>query len=503
MFCMSPSCTIVPIVQVLSMWEDTFTGVFKFRARWLLLASELPADALPRLRATRQTFAAGHSAAGSKTPSSIDQDDATEVFLTNRVKDLEVRTIVRPITLCVSTSGTAEVSPGRRHKMGPRLTHAYCDKSGDFRPLEGTDPVLKRARVRQANAVALASRADQENEAAKSGKPIVKSNGWLLPKRGAFERRGERATALVEGGAVESVAPSSNSTRSHSSSGVPIVGIKDASEDSVPDETPNSEDSEWKEGEGDEDATDSDSDSPRKSNPTVSVDEGCTQRKSARRRKSQLSPAADAEAAKDCAEEKAEEKACSSRSIAPPTFQRCRRAPSKKRQGPRLPRPRRLAMPPMTDEPLIAHVCDAPPHSSAKSSVAVKIVRPVRTRISLGLRPNPSLALPRTASMEDVGKPSPQFSISIKRKRSVASKTTQGANRSDYPPLRTLVGKDYQTDIPDLLSAGEKFQPHTGGGAKMVGGDVAFCSLVLCSVREMLPIVGSGIIFVDKRDRGI
>ena len=469
----SPYCTIVPIVQVLSLWEDTFTGVFKFRARWLVQAADIPADALPRLQTTRQAAANGRSATASQTLLSKDQNGADEVFLTNRVKDLEVRSILKPITLCVSTSGTTEISPERKHKMGPRLTHAFCNVSGDFHPLEGTAPILKRARVRQANAFALASRANQEHEAAKAGKPIVKSNGWLLPKRGAFERRSGRTAARGPGGEAEIVAPTPNGTGRQLSSSLPSADIDETSDDSGPDDPPPSED-EWKQGK-DEIATDSDSDSLAKSQPTLNVDEGFTQRKSARHRKSQLSPTPEPEVGEECLAQKEEENPCSVPSVVSPTFQRRGRRHSKKRRGALPPRSRRLAMPPMAQEPLIAQDCRAPPVGSAKSSVAVKVVRPVRTRMSLGLRPKSSLALTRSALMEDVGKASPQFSISPKRKRSVSNKTAQGANRSDHPPLRTLVGKDYQTDIPDLLSADERKRPHTGTGAKMVCFDPTFC----------------------------
>ncbi|CAM9136456.1 unnamed protein product, partial [Laminaria digitata] len=457
------------LVQVLSMWEDTFTEVFKFRARWLIQAIDLPADATPRLRVTRQVFATDRSAAGSKTRSGNDEDEVDEVFLTKRVKDLEVRSIVKPITLRVSSSATAEVPPKKKGKWGPRLTHAFCEASGEFSPLEGTDPILKRARVRQANAVALASRADQEHRAAKSGKPIAKSNGWLLPKRGAFARRGGRTAAREAGGGGEIVASSCSGTGSSISPSSSSIDIKEASDDIGVEEPPNSEDGEWNEDEEGEDdhGTDTDSDSPGKSKPTLSVGEMFTQRKSARQRKSQPSPTPDAEV-EDCCEAKPEAKPCPPPATAAATFQRRRRVPLQKRQGLLPPRPRRLAMPLMAEEPLITDVCEASPLATATSSVAVKAVRPARTRTSLGLRPKPSLALPRSASMEDVVKATLPLSISAKRKRNGANKSTQGASRSDYPPLRTLVGKDYQTDIPDLLSADEKKQKHTGTGAKMV-----------------------------------
>eukprot|EP00904_Undaria_pinnatifida_P000346 jgi/Undpi1/10311/HiC_scaffold_28.g12762.m1 len=255
------------LVQVLSMWEDTFTGVFKFRARWLVQASDLPANTLRRLRKSRQACAVDHEATGRKTSSNKVENESDEVFLTNKVRDLEVRAIVKPIMLCVSASTTTAVSPGRKDKMGPLLTHAFCDKSGDFYPLEGTDPILKRARVRQANAVALASRADQETEAAKSGKPIVKSNGWLLPKRGVFQRRSGRESAREAVLGIDIVKPSLNKTERPVSP--PIMKIA-MSDDSGTEEPPNSEDGEWNEREDDDDDG-MDPDSPKNSRANLSV----------------------------------------------------------------------------------------------------------------------------------------------------------------------------------------------------------------------------------------
>ena len=533
------------------MWEDTFTGVFKFRARWLVQLSDLPANTLRRLRKSRQACAVDHEATGRKTSSNKVENESDEVFLTNKVRDLEVRAIVKPIMLCVSASTTTAVSPGRKDKMGPLLTHAFCDKSGDFYPLEGTDPILKRARVRQANAVALASRADQETEAAKSGKPIVKSNGWLLPKRGVFQRRSGRESAREAVLGIDIVKPSLNKTERPVSP--PIMNIA-MSDDSGTEEPPNSEDGEWNEGEDDDDDG-MDPVSPKNSRANLSVSKSFKPRKSARQRKSQQSPDSDAVLAADadaenlsetqaggscgtqmeeCPQAKAEDSSkrrvddpsaahvqvcseaklvdsfksktddysetqeincsestveeCSQSNIYPspstsaPTLQRRRRVSSNKRRGPLSPRPRRLAMPPIAEEPLASHLGEAPPPASAKAPVQVKVTRPVRTRMSMGLRPKSIPALPRTASVVDTGKASPQLSTATKRKRSGATKTAQAANRSDYPPLRTSVGKDYQTDIPDLLSDEERKKPHTGAGAKMVGDVSRLYSFVYCCV---------------------
>lgn len=496
----------MPIVQVLSLWEDTFTGVFMFRARWLVHASSLPADALSRLRATSQASAADGSATESETPLGRDKYGASEVFLSTRVKDLEVHSIVKPINLCVSTSTTTELSPARKDKMAPCLAHAYCDASGEFHRLENTDPIFKRARVRQANAVALASRDDQQHEAAKSEKPLVHSNGWLLPKKMAFEWRGGR-TAVEGAESAEIVPPPSNKTGSYASSSLPSVDNRNASDDRGPEAPPSSAGGQREESKEDEaqDTIDSQSKCQRDSRPTLSDREGCTQRKSPRQRNSQGSPTPDAKV-EDFLAAKPEDNLCPPAPTAAPTFQRRRCVPSKMRQGSLPPRHRRLSMPPTAEKPIISHVFEAPTEPSAKLPVAVKVVRPSRTRMSSGLRPKYPLDLPSSSSVEDAAKASPQLSIPPKRKRVVANKTTQAANRSDYPRLRTLVGKDYQTDIPEMVLPDERNRPRSGPGAKMVGGkhDRLFIRLVLSSTTFESPIsVGSFIGVVVCRTKGM
>ena len=460
------------IAQVLSLWEDKFTGVFLFRARWLVQASDLPADALSRLRTGQQAAAADRGATRRDTLMGNDQDGDEEVFLTNRVKDLEVRSILKPITLCVSTNGATAVSPERKYKMGPRLTHAFCNASGAFHLLGGTNPIIRRAEVRHANAVALASKADQEHGAAESGKPLVKSNGWLLPKRRVFERRGGQTAARGRGSQVEIAAAPFNSTGSHVNSSSLSVDIEDESDRCGTEAPRNSEDGELKEiDEGkDKDPTDSASDSLIRSEPILFVGEVFTPRKSPRKRKSQPSPTPDCKV-DDNSKAKPKARLCPPATTSAPKFQRRCRVPFKKLQGPLHPRHRRLAMPPMAEKPVLGHVGDTPTLASAKASMSVKAGRPLRTRISLESRPPSSAPLPRSSSMEDLGEASPHTLISSKRKRSVTNKTTQGASRSDQPSLRALVGKDYQTDIPHLLSADERKQPHSGTGAKMVGED--------------------------------
>ncbi|CAM9183552.1 unnamed protein product [Ectocarpus sp. 13 AM-2016] len=201
------------------MWEDTFTGLFKFRARYLVYASDLPEDAIARLGKARLAFE-GKETTGSNTgvkvastsnPSSPlsrrDQkayDD--EVLLTNTMEDLDAVLIDKPITLCV---GMRDDSPaGWKINLGPRLTHSFDASSGGFTPVERTDAIAKRARIRLVEAVARASRRAEEVAAADSGQPAMQSSGWLLPKRrtigpaaakSTVDRRGSIAAAASVG----------------------------------------------------------------------------------------------------------------------------------------------------------------------------------------------------------------------------------------------------------------------------------------------------------------
>ncbi|CAM9327673.1 unnamed protein product [Ectocarpus sp. 4 AP-2014] len=175
------------------MWEDTFTGLFKFRARHLVYASDLPEGAIARLGKARLAFGAkgttgnsGVQVASASNPSSPlskrgQKADDDEVFLTNNMEDLDAVLIDKPITLRV---GMRDDSPaGWKNNLGPRLTHSFDASSGEFTPVEGTDAIAKRARIRLVEAVARASRRAEEVAAADSGQPAMQSSGWLLPKR--------------------------------------------------------------------------------------------------------------------------------------------------------------------------------------------------------------------------------------------------------------------------------------------------------------------------------
>lgn len=165
------------------MWEDTFTGVFKFRGRWLVHSSHLPEEAFARLQAARSGTETTSAMKGVSPPPSkyADHFDGDEVFLTDKVVDLDISIIVKPLALFVDD--TAKIPPTVKNKVGPRLTHAFDASSGDFIAVGRTDAILKRARARCAEAFARASILAEEAAAAKSGKPVTRSSGWLLPKR--------------------------------------------------------------------------------------------------------------------------------------------------------------------------------------------------------------------------------------------------------------------------------------------------------------------------------
>ncbi|CAM9743090.1 unnamed protein product [Ectocarpus sp. 6 AP-2014] len=216
------SSHIIPI-EVLSMWEDTFTGLFKFRARYLVYASDLPEDAIARLGKARLAFEgkgttgsnSGVEVASASNPSSPlskrDQKaDDDEVFLTDKREDLDAVLIDKPVTLCV---GIRDDSPaGWKRNLGPRLTHSFDASSGEFTPVERTDAIAKRARIRLVEAVARASRRAEEGS-----QRAMQSSGWLLPKRrtvgpaavkGSADRRGSIAAAASVGGTVSAREPS-------------------------------------------------------------------------------------------------------------------------------------------------------------------------------------------------------------------------------------------------------------------------------------------------------
>lgn len=450
------------------MWEDILTGIYKFRARWLIHESDLAEEGLKRLQETRL-------ASEPEEPSSICNmptmsgnakcrgDDvsivAEEVFLTPKTEDFEIQLIANPITLSVPTSATTDIPAEWKGKTGPRLTHTYDKSTGEFAPLGGSDAILKRARARQSEAVAIAARADQEYEAAKNGKRISDSNGWLLPKGAVFGSRGKGKGA--ESRQRRTPSSSTSTTTDRGSSTTNTIGLDDESDDGKPKEAANSNDEEWKASdEHESETTDSDVDAVRRVPRRITRAVEASPRKSPRQRKSQQSPAQSPKV-------NAPTPKPPQNLPAPALSQRRSRAPATKRQGPLPPRPRRLSMPPTVDK-LTSH---AHHDGGAATVVATPFVavaaRPARTRAATG-------NLPRSCSVGSMVDVPRESSGPGKRKRSsVAGGTAKNSlSQSDYPPRRTPVGKDYQVNMPGLLSAEEKDTATAATGARMVSRSI-------------------------------
>ncbi|CAM9512220.1 unnamed protein product [Scytosiphon promiscuus] len=459
--------TLAPCaVQVLSMWEDTFTGVFKFRGRWLVHASGLPKDAFARLRAARRTFTDGEEGGSASStveskPSQEADEIEDEVFLTAKREDIDVRRIVKPITLSVSTT-SGKAPPERKDTSGPRLTHAFEDPSGDFVPVERTDPVIKRARVRHEEAVARAAMLADEAAAAKSGKPVSQSSGWLLPKR---KSPASCAAGARGGGPGRTV--TATSVRDSESEG-------ESDSESGPEEPPKSDDTEWEQDDEDDASDEDDSDSTDADYQLADA----PPRKSARRKKplSQESNGSRDGEAKPSGVDATQ---------SPEPNASCTRAASPAGHGPFRKRPRRLAVPPVAGEPALSlrqeETRDSPSScAGAASSLSAerRDDRPVRARkASVGGRgrtPSPATLSLMNPSREPAAPPNDRPSIAGKRKRGRPAKATAVGEpeESDFPPRHTLVGGDHQADIPDLLSAKDRKKatvpPPAGTGAKMV-----------------------------------
>lgn len=425
------------------MWEDTFTGACKFRARCLVYASDLPKDALARLQEARRAFpdekradsddahrGSQENNAKSQPTNAGEGVDVYEVFLTADREELDVSRIVKPVTLSVGTA--EEDSPAEwKGKRGPRLTHSFDASSGDFTPVESTDAIAKRARVRRAEAAVRASRLAEETSAATNGKTMVQNNGWLLPR--------QTATAAAVPG-VAPAEPGSNSTVTSVADSESEGHISDSSGPAEKSLKP--DDMEWENDEGESDG-DSDGDSGSDSDPT---DTKCKQlgspdkqpppsRTSSRLRKSRVE-----DGDRGVGHTHAESRRSSSASSSPPatpvvtppadTAPLVLRDTTVKHQEPVRKRPRRLAMPPMKEK---------------------------------------TVAVPAVATRQSKRRPS----IAGERKRGRPARSTmEGAERYDSPPRRILVGDNYQADIPDLLSARDKKKaavpPARGTGAKMV-----------------------------------
>ncbi|CAM9323331.1 unnamed protein product [Ectocarpus fasciculatus] len=450
------------LAQVLSMWEDTFTGLFKFHARWLVHSSDLPEDAFARLQAARRAFA-GEEQPGSVNESREETEMKNEVFLTTKREDLDVRAIAKPITLSVATTAAERATEPKRN-MGPRLTHAFDASSGDFIPVEPTDAIVKRARARHAETATRASRLVEGTAAARSVKSATQSsNGWLLPNR---RTRVSTRTVSDAGTGSHAAAAAAASVRDTESE----EGWSESGDDSGPDHPAKSDDMEWKQ-EDEESGGDDEDDSDSTCKDQQPFD--APPRKSTRRKKPLL--------ANDDDDDVKGVKRRVSASSPPPASGTppAQNPPLSPRSTTHAKRPRRLAMPPVEGNPSLSARLDlgktdqSLPPTAADSGVTGKDRRPsrIRTASAGAAEKSPPEATPSPSGGEEGPASSVKRRLSIagKRKRGRPAKTA--VEESDYPPRRTLIGDGHQADIPDLLPAEERkaaAPPPAGTGAKMV-----------------------------------
>lgn len=429
------------------MWEDTFTGACKFRARWLLRACDLPQDALRRLRKLREESSQKQN---DENPheETRHKDDTDEVFLTPRTEDLELRMIAKPATLFVCTSEGGETLRNCEGKPGPRFTHKFCPSTGEFSVLSLTEEVIVRAKARQADATVASSGSDKEGSTTKRGST---ADGWLpqkgrsLATRGRGRGRGRGGRGGPRGSSRARVTGTQN--RSQSPANFPE---RDGSDESEAVQDP---DEAWEE--GDDGVSDSDSDADFESSygsvvvsPKTAQDEDDVgSKKTARQRRSQRAAAASdsGTTALACDEEKNV-----SKTNRPNTHQLPRRprAPVSRRQGPLPPRPRRLAMPPTLAQGIAKSSSSSMSNSGTSAPCAPRATPPMKTRpTTTGKgKVSPTQSSPITA-MAEVERPS---YVPTKRRKVTAGKAL-AMNTSHYPPRRTSVGKEYQAEIPDLL----------------------------------------------------
>ncbi|CAM9327749.1 unnamed protein product [Ectocarpus sp. 4 AP-2014] len=467
------------LAQVLSMWEDTFTGLFKFRARYLVYSSDLPDDAVAGLVETRRKsegMGTNGSLSDAKAPSASNRStpwskggqkaDCDEVLLTNKREDLGVVLIVKPITLRVGAQD--DLSAGWKYNLGPRLTHSFDDSSGKFTPVERTDAIAKRARIRLVETVARGSRRAEEVAAANSGQPATQSSGWLLPKRRA------KGPAAAEGSAGRR-----SSIAAAASVGDTVSAREPSEGESSEGEDPKSDDPEW-----DNDDQDSDYVSDL-SNSTDTRNHNAVElpvRKSSRRKKS-LGQEYDQDF--DPSSDDKMQTSLSSPPLAVPAatppMRKTQLAPQRDvgQQGPLPKRPRRLAMPAVEGMPAISSRRSEEPLSSSSTTTAPKVGGPVQTRAATEATPSsPSPSVSRCSAeaardARGATESKCRRSIGGTRTRGHSSKAAvDGAEKSDCDPQQILVGDDYQADIPDLLSAEDRKKeaghPAAGTGAKMV-----------------------------------
>lgn len=521
------------------MWEDTFTGVFKFRGLLLIRIEDLPAEALARLAESRLADASRKKrrSAGDKKTSikkmsendksgpdqGVEDGDSVsgknEVFLTEKAEDLEVNAIARPVVLSVTeidADGKVANDPtppqvsgrGKRVRTTgdsrPRLTHAYSHLTGDFSELRSADAILVRARIRRAQEIDASDMdVDSDKEHVKEENTPTQNNskgrseGWLRQKvtsNLATRGRGRGRGRATSGGAGRGSGASGRGktrtgpqayTTSDQDEEEEVSGESDAEVEPDPNDEP------WEEGE--DGMTDSDTDADfsggsRNAGPngkrisssaatattgTASTndtdeDDATGPRKAHRHRRAQRSPApitqtqstspANDEWEPESAKPKASDPEAAANSR--PQSQRRPRAPASRRHGPLPTRPRRLALPPGPALPEVTGDGPSPVADATVSTPAIAIrTRPMRTRLASGAKGKGIANDGTSSSMAD--------GVSGKRKRNGSGKAS-ALGQTDYPPLRTPVGKEHQAEIPNLLPKEQRDAPPVGNGTRMV-----------------------------------
>lgn len=423
------------------MWEDTFAGVCKFHVRWLVHSSDIP-KAFARLQAARRAIAVQQKTERSSDDENMketsppsghaDEHDGNEVFLTSKMGDIEIRFVVKSVTLsfaiCIPTKLPAHVKGKRR----PLLAHAFDGSTGDFVPVELTNSIVQHPRARDANAIAQELKLAEEALAANSEKGKRKGRGWLLPKRTRAEidaSGGTGSTSSGGGSGGGSGSGTLSSTTAAMSEYVISKSDGEASNRNISNDA--------REEAGESDGIESRSE-PGHDDSNCSTDVDCQtlpdappSSRAARRRY----PGHDDEELK---RPRSYSDQLHGVVVAPPA-QHLTLSPAigtVKDAGPLRKRPRRLAM------PLVDKGTTRPPRSSKRLSAAAS---PSRRR--------PSIRRMRTRG---------------RAVKVVAEETTE----SDYLLRRTLVGEDHQVDIPDLLSVRERERANVaapaGTGSKMV-----------------------------------
>lgn len=405
------------------MWEDTLTGVCKFHVRWLVHSSDVP-KAFTRLQAARRAIAdqnkTGRSSddeeiKGASQPSGHSDDfDGDEVFLTSKREDVDIQFIVKPVNISFTIS--TKLSAHSKDERGPRLTHAFDASTGDFLPVESTDSSMKHPGARGVKAIAQRSKLSEEGLAANSEKNVKRSHRWLLPKQA-------RSQAYASGGSGSGSCELSNTTTAAMSVCISESEGEASNSDNsnAREEAPQADGIESGNEVGHGDSSDStDADCPdamlrapaRESNPLVDAEN--------MKRPRYLFDQVDDDV------------------VDPPAQQLAISLGERegKDEESRRKRPRRLTMPP----------------------------------VDWGTSPSP-LSSEQVPSTSSPSKRRPSIRRGKARRRTVKV-TAEETLEPDYPPRRTLVGEDYQVDIPDLLSVQERKRANVvspaGTGGKMV-----------------------------------